>query len=95
MSAAYVWNGATVNRESARVSRYTVDPAERIRELLYMDEIPETAELTYSFSGGYERLTYRESPEHGGLQFQGTYHPGGMCDGEHICSYCGSVHTYG
>lgn len=80
---------------AARTSRYTVDPAERLRELLHVEEIPETAELVYSFDGGYERLTYRAAPDHGGLEYQGTYHPDGMCDGDHICSYCGRVHTYG
>jgi hypothetical protein len=72
-----------------------VNPAERLRELLFRDEIPDTAELTYSFSQGYERLTYRASEDHGSLNFEGVYHPDGMCDGDHICSYCGRVHTYG
>jgi hypothetical protein len=79
----------------SRESRYTIDPAERVRVLLFRDEIPETAELTYSFSGGYERLDYRESENHGSIHYAGTYHPDGMCDGDHICSYCGRVHTYG
>lgn len=69
--------------------RYTVNPADRLRELLYVDEIPDTAELTYSFSQGYERLDYRESEDSGSINYQGSYHPEGMCDGPHICSYCG------
>lgn len=68
-------------RESLRDARYQVNVGSRIREILGRDEIPETAELSYSFD------------EHGVLHFKGAYHPDGTCDGDHICSFCGSVHT--
>lgn len=74
-------------RASAANPRYFVNPAERIKELLSVDEIPDTAELTYSFSQGYERLDYKASRD--GMHFAGAYHPDGMCDGEYVCSYCG------
>jgi hypothetical protein len=78
-----------------RAPRYLLDPAERIRELIGDIPIPDTAVLTYSFDQGYERLEYKSAPEHGGMHYAGSYHPDGMCDGEHICSFCGRVHTYG
>lgn len=84
------------DHRSAACVRYMVNPAERVKELLFTDEIPDTAELTYSFSQGYEKLDYKASEQSGSLHFAGAYHPGdGMCDGEHICSFCGRVHTYG
>lgn len=78
-----------------RVSRYSVDPAQRIRDILGDIPIPDTAVLTYSFDQGYEKLEFRSAPENGGLHYTGVYHPDGLCDGDHICSFCGSVHTYG
>ena len=75
--------------------RYFVNPAERVKELLFVDEIPDTAELMYAFSQGYERLDYKASEGSGGIHYAGAYHPDGMCDGDHICSFCGWVHTYG
>ena len=79
MSAAY-----------QRESRYMVNPADRLRELLHVEEIPETAELHYSFSQGYERMTYRSSERSGSVEFQGAYHPDeGYCIGPGICRYCG------
>lgn len=83
----------SVDHASRSEARYWIEPAERIREILGREHIPDTAELAYSFSGGYERLEYRESSEHGSLHFEGSYHSDGMCDGEHICSFCGWVHT--
>jgi hypothetical protein len=71
------------------MARYQMNPAARVRELLGCDEIPGTAELTYSFDHGYEKLDYRESPQTGSQHFSGVYHPDGMCDGTFICSYCG------
>lgn len=69
--------------------RYMVNPSERLHELLFRDEIPDTAELTYSFNQGYERLTYRASADSGSLNFEGSYHPDGWCVGPNICRYCG------
>ena len=77
------------SRSAARASRYTVNPADRVRELLHVETIPETAVLSYSFDQGYEKLDYQEVPEYGGVHYAGSYHPDGMCDGPHICSYCG------
>lgn len=73
----------------AREPRYEVDPGARIREILGDRFIPDTAELLYSFDGGYERLKYRESEQTGSLHFEGAYHPEGVCEGGGVCRYCG------
>lgn len=76
--------------DEPRIPRYYVDPAARIAEILGAEEIPDTAELTYSFSQGYERLDYRSRPEHGGMHFAGAFHPGaGHCEGDGVCVWCG------
>jgi hypothetical protein len=70
---------------------------ERIKEILgdgALDiELSNIDTFEYSFTGngaggGYERLISREK-ESGELNFQGSYHPNGVCEGGGVCNFCG------
>jgi hypothetical protein len=69
---------------------YTVDVAERVRELM-ISEIGCGDEVTYSWHDGYERLDHKIK-DGGSSHYAGVYHPeDGYCIGERICIYCGRV----
>jgi hypothetical protein len=75
--------------------RYRLDVTTRIPAILGTSKIPHTAELSYSFDEGYERLTFRSSPQSGRIEYAGANHPDpGHCDtgtdeDDGICIYCG------
>lgn len=70
----------------------TVNVIERIKELALELEIDiSEGEFEYSYSKGYEILKEKRDSKHGGMEYQGSYHPLGYCEGKGICIRCGST----
>lgn len=84
--------------------RYTVDVAQRIREVMGDSLIGELDRVTYEWSAGYEHLRH-ELHGGGASDYAGSYHPNdgycrahepgacggrdGHCPHDGICTYCG------
>lgn len=76
-------------------SDYTVDVHDRLRELLLPgdEDLGADVELTYSWSGGYERLTYHRAGG-GSSEYRGSFHPNVVCEtgtdrDTGVCIRCG------
>lgn len=81
-------------------SRYKVDPAARLAELLGHEQVAELDYMKYKWQHGYEILVYRLH-NGGSMEYRGSYHPDGSCRthelDEHVgscshdgvCIYCG------
>lgn len=71
--------------------QFRVNIIDRIQELIIGDDLTLGPDSTfvYSWSGGYEELTHRESPSTGTSHYAGSYHPNGFCEGGGICKWCG------
>lgn len=68
---------------------YTVNPVDRIAELLPADKrIAQGDSLNYSFANGYEKFDINYA-DGGGYHYAGAYHPEGICEGGGICIHCG------
>jgi hypothetical protein len=70
---------------------YSVNPQERVRAIIGDDyKLTEEDYLTYEWRAGYEKLTIQHE-NGGGMEYQGSYHPGdGSCEGN-PCWHCGKA----
>lgn len=80
--------------ETPEEDQYRVNIMDRIRELMFRDDLTLGPDSTfiYRWSGGYEVLEHRASPQSGSLHYSGSYHPNdGFCEGNGICKWCGTT----
>jgi len=77
--------------KSKQAVTYSVKPQDRIRAILGDDYVlTEEDTLSYSWSGGYEKLEVQHEHD-GALKYASAYHPSdGACEGN-PCWHCGKA----